>query len=88
MSHVKKGMIRSCKLVNHFLDVDHDLYFSSVASYNSSLSTHLSVIIVDDLVFKPEISKSDREKAIEAREGFYQTQLKTLERYGGYEHPR
>ena len=25
-SHIKKG-IRSCKLVNHFLDIDHDLDF-------------------------------------------------------------
>ena len=81
-SHIKKG-IRSCKLVNHFLDIDNDLDFSSVALYNSSLSTHLSVIIVDVLEFKPEISKADREKAIEAREEFYQTQLKTHECYGG-----
>jgi len=81
-SHIKKG-IRSCKLVNHFLDIDHDLDFSSVALYNSSLSTHLSVITVDSLEFEPEISNADRQKAMEAREGFYQTQLKTLERYGG-----
>ena len=35
-SHIEKG-IRSCKLVNHFLDIDHDLDFSTTASYNSSL---------------------------------------------------
>ena len=81
-SHIKKG-IRSCKLVNHFLDIDHDLYFSTTASYNSSLRTHLPVIIVDAIEFESEISKVDREKAMKAREGFYQTQLKTLERYGG-----
>ena len=81
-SHIKKG-IRSCKLVNHFLDIDHSLDFSTTASYNSTLRTHLSVIIVDALEFEPEISKVDKEKAMEAREGFYQTQLKTLERYGG-----
>ena len=45
-SHIKKG-IRSCKLENHFLDIDHDLDFSTTASYNSSLRTHLSVIKVD-----------------------------------------
>ena len=38
---------------------------------------------MDALEFEPEISNADREKAMEAREGFYQTQLKTLERYGG-----
>ena len=81
-SHIKKG-IRSCKLVNHILDIHHALDFSTAASFNSSLSAHLSVIIVDALEFEPEINKVDREKAMEAREGFYQTQLKTLERYGG-----
>ena len=56
----------------------------TAASFNSSLySRHLSVITVDALEFEPEINKVDREKAMEAREGFYQTQLKTLERYGG-----
>ena len=81
-SHIKKG-IRSCKLVNHFLDIDHDLDFSTTASYNSSLRMHLSVIIVDAIEFESEISKVDKVKAMEAREGFYQTQLKILERYGG-----
>ena len=81
-SHIKKG-IRSCKLVNHFLDIDHALDLSTAASFNSSLSAHLSVIIVDALEFEPEINKVDREKAMKAREGFYQTQMKTLERYGG-----
>ena len=81
-SHIKKG-IRSCKLVNHFLDIDHDLDFSTTASYNSSLRMHLSVIIVDAIEFESEISKVDKVKAMEAREGFYQIQLKILERYGG-----
>ena len=71
-SHIKKG-IRSCKLVNQFLDIDHDLDFSTSASYNFSLRTHRSVIIVDAIEFESEISKVDREKGMEAREGFYQT---------------
>ena len=41
------------------------------------------IIIVDALEFEPEISKADRDKAMVAREGFYQTQLKTLDCYGG-----
>ena len=60
--------------------LDHDLDFSTTASYNSSLRTHLSVIIVDAIEFESEISKVYREKAMEVRDGFYQTQLKTLER--------
>ncbi len=81
-SHIKKG-IRSCKLVNHFLDLDHSLDFSSVESFNRTLSAHLSVIIVDDVVLDVSMTKLEKEKAMEAREGFYQTQLKTLVRYGG-----
>ena len=81
-SHLKKG-IRSCKLVNHFLDIDHSLDFSSTDSFNSTLSAHLSVIIVDALEFDHGMNRLDIEKAMETREGFYQTQLKTLVRYGG-----
>ena len=81
-SHLKKK-IRSCKLVTHFLDIDHSLDFSTIQSYNTSLSSHLKVILLDSLDFDTNISKIDRQKAMETREGFYQTQLKTLERFGG-----
>ena len=52
-----------------YIYVDHDLDFSTTATYNSSLRTHISGIIVDDLEFEPEISKVDREKAMKARGG-------------------
>ena len=81
-SHIKKA-IRSCKLVNHFIDVDHSLDFCTTESFNRTLSAHLSVIIVDTVDFASSVSKVEREKAMEAREGFFQTQLKTLERFGG-----
>ena len=81
-SHIKKG-IKSCKLVNHFIDVDHSLDFSTTESFNRTLSAHLSVIIVDSVELCSNTSKVERERVMEAREGFYQTQLKTLERYGG-----
>ena len=45
-SHIKKGF-RSCKLVNHFLDIDHSLDFSTVSSFNTTLSAHLTVKLVD-----------------------------------------
>ena len=38
--HIKSGR-RSCRLVNHFLDIDHDLDFSTKESFNNSLSKHL-----------------------------------------------
>ena len=81
-SHIKKGF-RSCKLVNHFLDINHSLDFSTVSYFNTTLSAHLTVKLVDSLEFDDSISKLDREKALESRKGYYQTQLKTLERYGG-----
>ena len=70
-------------MVNHLIDVDHSLDFCTTESFNRTLSAHLSVIIVDTVDFASNVSKVEREKAMEAREGFFQTQLKTLERFGG-----
>ena len=67
-SHIKKG-IRSCKLVNHFLDVDHSLDFSTAESFNRTLSAHLSVIVVDTVDLVVNLSKLERERAMEAKEG-------------------
>ena len=63
--------------VNHFLDIDHGLDSSSAASFNSSLTAHLSVITVDALEFEPEINKVDS-KAMEAREGLRLIQTLSL----------
>ena len=38
---------------------------------------------MDSLEFDDSINKLDKEKALESRDGYYQTQLKTLEKYGG-----
>ena len=81
-SHIKKG-IKSCKLDNHFIDVDHSLDFTTANSFNRTLSAHLSVKVIDTVDLSLIISKVERERAMGTREGFYQTQLKTLERYGG-----
>ena len=48
-------MYRRCKLVNHFLDIDHSFDFST-------LSAHLTVKLVDFLEFNDSISKLGREK--------------------------
>ena len=81
-SHIKKG-IRNCKLVNHFLDIDHGLDFSTAASFNSSLSAHLSVIIVDALEFEPEINKVDRERVWKLERGSTRPSRNTLSDMGG-----
>ena len=49
---MKKGFM-SCKLANHFLDIDHSLDFSTLSSFN----TTLSVKLVDSLEFDDSISK-------------------------------
>ena len=64
--------------VNHFLDIDHGLDSSSAASFNNSLTSHLSVITVDALEFEPEINKVDMEKPIEARKGLRLIQTLSL----------
>ena len=80
--HIKKKK-RSCRLVCHFLDIDHNLDFSTHKLYNESLSKHLKFIVIDVKSFDSDVSKDDKIKAMETMEGFYQTQLKSLVRFGG-----
>ena len=81
-SHIK-GKYRSCRLVNHFIDIDHKLDFSSTLSYNASLSSHLKIILIDRVDFDKNLSQTEKEDILIQKEGFYQTQVKTLNRYGG-----
>ena len=81
-SHIKKKK-STCRLVNHFITVEHNLDFTSRDSYNKTLSAHLKVILIDQFDFCQSTSAKDREKVLEKWEGHYQTNLKTLERYGG-----
>ena len=66
-----------------FIYIYHSIDFSTTESFNRTLSAHLTVIIVDTVDLTPDMSKAERVRAMEAREGFYQTQLKTLTRFGG-----
>ena len=81
-SHIKSKK-NTCRLVNHFLSIDHKLDFTSTANYNLSLSAHLKVILIDQFDFSPNTPVRERERVLEKWEGHYQTNLKTLERYGG-----
>ena len=65
-NHIKKN-IKSCKLVNHFLDFDHKLDFSSTKSFDASLSKFLKVILIDSLIFDPKDTQTMKEKACEIR---------------------
>ena len=81
-SHIKTKR-NTCCLVNHFIDIDHNLDFSTRDSYNRTLSSHLSVIIIDRVEFPEGTPMKDRENVLEKLEGHWQTNLKTLQRYGG-----
>ena len=81
-SHIKRK-VHSCRLVNHFLDIEHNLDLSSTASFNTTLSKHLKVILIDKIDFRGNLSQSEKEDILIEKEGFYQTQVKTLNRYGG-----
>ena len=80
--HIKKGK-RTCEIVNHFLDLEHNLDFSSHKNFDSSLSKVLKVIFLDRVIFKPGMNQNMKEKACEKLEGYWQTQLRTLNRDGG-----
>ena len=81
-SHYKKGNI-SCELIKHLSAVKHEVDFSSRPKYDNSLSNHLRVTILEQVNVNVGDSRADKEAKCEAREGFWQTQLRTLHASGG-----
>ena len=82
-SHFKKKNA-SCELINHLLSNNHDdIDFSSIKNYDDSLSKHIRVTLIEKVKVEPNDSRSVKESKCEAREGFWQTQLRTLQPYGG-----
>ena len=81
-SHFKKNNA-SCEFVKHFMEHPHDIDFSSIKNYDQSLCKHVRVTLIEQVKVEPGDSKAQKEAKCEAREGFWQTQLKTLQSYGG-----
>ncbi len=82
-SHFKKNNA-SCELIKHLIDsVHNDIDFSSIKNHDSSLSKHIRVTLIEKVKVDPQDSRAEKEAKCEAREGFWQTQLKTLQTYGG-----
>ena len=82
-SHIKCKNA-SCEFVKHFIEVEHsDIDFSNRNSYDTSLSNHVRVTIIERVIIDPGASKAEKEAICEEREGYWQTQLKTLHVYGG-----
>ena len=82
-SHFKKDNA-SCELIKHLLTCEHEgIDFTNRHTYDKSLSKHIKVTLIEQVRVEPGDSKEQKEAKCEAREGYWQTQLKTLQTYGG-----
>ena len=82
-SHIKNKNA-SCEFVKHFITTEHkDIDFSSRKNYDQSLSKHIRIIILEKVDVDIGASREQKEAKCEEREGYWQTQLKTLQTYGG-----
>ena len=62
---------------------EHTWDSSSITKYNETLSQVLKVKIIDKIDFQPKDSKIIKMRKVKEREGYWQTQLRTMVRYGG-----
>ena len=82
-SHFKKNNA-SCELIKHLLTYEHEgIDFTNRHTYDKSLSKHIRVTLIEKVQVEVSDSREQREAKCEAREGYWQTQLKTLQVYGG-----
>ena len=81
-THIKTNS-RTCTIVNHYLDLDHNLVFYPNNSYDKSFSNHAQVTLIEKVVVDTNDSQEEKERKCELRERYWQSQLKTFERYGG-----
>ena len=71
-------------MINHLISTVHNnIDFSCIKNYDNSLSKHIRVTLIEKVKVDPQDSRAEKESKCEAREGFWQTQLKTLHVYGG-----
>ena len=62
---------------------EHTWDSSSISMYNESLIQVLKVKIIDKVDFESKDSKITKMRKVKEREGYWQTQLRTMVRYGG-----
>ena len=99
MSNYKNHLrtqFKSCEMAQHFkecgLDI-HSVYAASevvntrskkyLEESNQHLSQQLKVILIERVDLTNIETTAEKRKTIEVREGFWQTQLRTLSHYGG-----
>ena len=82
-SHIKH-CVKSCRLTKHFIEKNHDLVRDkNQKEFDRSLLKHLRIKIIDIVDLDPKLSSKEKEKLCEEREGYWQHQLKTFEKFGG-----
>ena len=52
-------------------------------TFNIALSKHIDITIIDKLDFAPGLNTTEKRSILVKREGFWQTQLRTMNHYGG-----
>ena len=90
-----KTFYKGCEMAQHFKEVGedtHSLYSDRNANmrtkafqnkFDEHLSNQIQVIIIEEVDLSSFETTKEKRVAIESREGFWQTQLRTLTRYGG-----
>ena len=78
--HIKDGF-SGCEIATHFSE-NHP-YNSLLNDYNLFLKSHIEVTIIDQVELSDCVTKQSKRKKLEGVEGYWQTQLRTLLRYGG-----
>ena len=81
-AHIRKG-VKSCEIARHFNSEFHDIIKEPLNTFDTELSNHLEVIIIEKPKFDNCSSQDDKVRIVKQRETFWQHQLMTLECFGG-----
>ena len=88
-SHIKIGHI-DCEIALHFNDCDkHVIDYNRAGKgkidnvYESCLKSQLEVILIDTVDLSTCKDRVEKRRKLEEKEGKWQTELRTLQRYGG-----
>ena len=81
-SHLKNNNA-SCEIVKHLMQLDHNIDFSSTKLYDESLGRCLNITLIEKVDLGNASTTAEKEAKCETREGYWQTQLKTLRTGGG-----
>ena len=85
---------KGCEMAQHFASCTdvHTLYSNDVINnrsrnfqnqFDSHLSNQIKIILIDSVDLSLAKTTKEKRELIEVHEGFWQTQLRTLSRYGG-----